>query len=200
MKWKNLKKRLLCAVMAGIMVFGGTMPLNAAISENSASYTGKTPKYIFLFIGDGMSYSQLSVTSAYLGAVRGKVQSMDLNVTRFPVTGSAATYDSTPFAPYSASTATSYATGKKTLSGVINMNEKKDQKYETITEKLKKQSGYKIGVISSVNLNPATPAAFYAHTGVPVPVFAMGTGQELFKGFYDNTKVYYNLRALTNVE
>ena len=35
--------------------------------------------------------------------------------------------------------------------------------YETIAEKLKAQLGYKIGVLSSVNLNHATPAAFYAH-------------------------------------
>ena len=34
--------------------------------------------------------------------------------------------------------------------------------YETITEKLKEQLGYKIGVISTVNLNHATPAAFCA--------------------------------------
>ena len=35
--------------------------------------------------------------------------------------------------------------------------------YETIAEKLHKQRGYKVGVISSVNIDHATPAAFYAH-------------------------------------
>ena len=35
--------------------------------------------------------------------------------------------------------------------------------YETISEKLHAQLGWKVGVISSVNLNHATPAAFYAH-------------------------------------
>ncbi|OAV64270.1 Alkaline phosphatase 4 precursor [Bacteroidales bacterium Barb6XT] len=29
----------------------------------------------------------------------------------------------------------------------------------------------------------------YSHTGVPVPVFAIGQGQELFNGYYDNTDV-----------
>ncbi|MCF8130586.1 MAG: alkaline phosphatase, partial [Deltaproteobacteria bacterium] len=29
----------------------------------------------------------------------------------------------------------------------------------------------------------------YSHTGVPVPVLAMGTGSTLFNGFYDNTDV-----------
>ena len=81
----------------------------------------------------------------------------------FPVMGSAQTYDSTSFAPDSASTATSIATGKKTWSGSINVSEDFSQTYETIAEKLKKQKDYKIGILSSVNLNHATPAAFYAH-------------------------------------
>ena len=29
----------------------------------------------------------------------------------------------------------------------------------------------------------------YSHTGIPVPVFAMGQCQELFNGYYDNTDV-----------
>lgn len=37
------------------------------------------------------------------------------------------------------------------------------ERFETIAEKLKRQLGYKVGVLTSVNLNHATPAAFYAH-------------------------------------
>ena len=37
------------------------------------------------------------------------------------------------------------------------------QKFETISEKLKSQKDYKIGIVTTVNLNHATPAAFYAH-------------------------------------
>ncbi|MDR1754646.1 MAG: alkaline phosphatase [Eubacterium sp.] len=40
----------------------------------------------------------------------------------------------------------------------------------------------------------------YAHTGLPVPVFAMGKGESLFEGFYDNTKVFNILKALTYVK
>ena len=58
---------------------------------------------------------------------------------------------------------TAIATGKKTWSGSINVSEDFSQTYETIAEKLKKQKDYKIGILSSVNLNHATPAAFYAH-------------------------------------
>ncbi len=43
------------------------------------------------------------------------------------------------------------------------MNEAKTEKYTTIAEQLKSEHGYKVGIVSSVNLNHATPAAFYAH-------------------------------------
>ena len=38
-----------------------------------------------------------------------------------------------------------------------------------------------------------------SHTGLPVPVFALGAGQEEFKGFYDNTEIYKKLAKLTKV-
>ena len=40
----------------------------------------------------------------------------------------------------------------------------------------------------------------YAHTGLPVEVFAMGSGQEQFEGYYDNTDIYNKMAALTGVE
>lgn len=123
------------------------------------------PKYIFLFIGDGMSYPQIQSASYYKGALgsNGGVETEALSFMNFPIVGSAQTYDSTSFCPDSASTATSISTGNKTYSGTINMDTTMTVSFETISEKLKKQLGYKIGVLSTVNLNHATPAAFYAH-------------------------------------
>ena len=40
----------------------------------------------------------------------------------------------------------------------------------------------------------------YAHTGLPVEVFAMGAGQDNFVGYYDNTDIYDKMAALTGVE
>lgn len=137
----------------------------AEIAEVVSKKGTEAPKYIFLFIGDGMSYPQIQTASYYLGAKasNGGVVSVPLSFMNFPVAGAAETYDSTSFAPDSASTATSIATGFKTYSGTINMDTTYTKKFETISEKLKKQLGYKIGIITSVNLNHATPAAFYAH-------------------------------------
>ena len=140
----------------------------------------QAPKYVFLFIGDGMSYPQIQSTSDFLGALNDEdywqaQPSLDdnqgaildgpeyLNFMNFEAAGSAVTYDSNSFAPDSASTATSIATGYKTYSGSINVDETGTVSYETIAEKLLDQKGWEIGVITSVNLNHATPAAFYAH-------------------------------------
>ena len=141
---------------------GVTTPVRAEGEE-----TLTAPKYVFLFIGDGMTYPQFQTASAFLSINADKDTILTtnemLNFMKFPVAGSATTYDSTSFCPDSASTATSIASGHKTYSGVLNMNEAKNKTYTTIAEALKSQMGYKIGIISTVNLNHATPAAFYAH-------------------------------------
>ena len=73
------------------------------------------------------------------------------------ITGACTTFDATSFCPDSASTATSLSTGYKTHSGTINMDVTKQVKYKTITEMVK-EKGYKVGVISSVSIDHATPA------------------------------------------
>lgn len=157
---------------------GAGIAFAAPDSENARVV--KAPKYVFLFIGDGMSYPQFQSASDYLGAMtdadymlaepslednQGAVLDgpVALNFMNFASVGSVVTYDSNSFAPDSASTATSISTGHKTYSGSINVDETATISYETITEKVHKQLGMKVGVVSSVNLNHATPAAFYAH-------------------------------------
>lgn len=181
-------KKIISVAAAGIMLVSAAGcstndVSNVASNEISAQMqTAKQPKYVFLFIGDGMSYPQFQATADYLGAKadsdydkaepsikreerNGAVLDgpKALNFMNFKTAGTAVTYDSCSFAPDSASTATSIATGHKTYSGMINVDETGSTKYETIAEKLHKEKDWKIGVISSVNLNHATPAAFYAH-------------------------------------
>ncbi len=195
-----MKKKIVSLTMASIMAAGmisgcgttantnvaETQATEPAAAETTAAVAAEeepaetaAPKYVFLFIGDGMSYPQIQLTNYFKSAnmveengetvaVDGKEKTVlksqnNLNMMNFPVAGSAQTYDSTSFAPDSASTATSIATGNKTWSGSINVSEDFTEEYETIAEKLKAQKDYKIGVISSVNINHATPAAFYAH-------------------------------------
>lgn len=203
--WKKIlvSVMVLAMLVPTITAFGNGSDNKAKASVSDQEVTIKTvvktkgakaPKYIFLFIGDGMSYPQVQATSYYLGttASDGKVAAEALNFMNFPIAGSAQTFDSTSFCPDSASTATSLATGFKTYSGTINMDTTMTISYETITEKLKKQLGYKIGIISSVNINHATPAAFYAHQASRNSYYEIGL--EMIKSGFD----YFAGGALKN--
>lgn len=218
----NLKK-ILCGTLGASLLLSSTAcsaapaqqaaPAASAVSqtqgqsENAAQtkQAAKAPKYVFLFIGDGMSYPQFQAASDYLGALDDPdyvkaLPSIDyekregelngpkrLNFMNFAVAGSAVTYDSCSFAPDSASTATSIATGYKTYSGMINVDLTGSTPYETIAEKLHSQKGWKVGIVSSVNLNHATPAAFYAHQASRNNYYEIGeelvnSGFEYFAG------------------
>ena len=193
-------KKFACGLMAGALA------LSATVGGVTAKADAASPKYVFLFIGDGMSYPQFQAASDYLGALADNDEEQALpsvkyddrngavldgpkalNFMNFPVAGSAVTYDACSFAPDSASTATSIATGRKTYSGMINVDITGAEEFETIAEKLHGQQGYKIGIISSVNLNHATPAAFYAHQASRNNYYEIGqelvdSGFEYFAG------------------
>lgn len=198
----TLALALTAASLAGCTSGATTGSNQNAVNADKMSQTQtvKTPKYVFLFIGDGMSYPQIQSTSDYLGALKDEdywqaEPSLDdnqgakldgpeyLNFMNFEAAGSAVTYDSNSFCPDSASTATSISTGHKTYSGTINMDETGTTAYETIAEQLKDQKNWEIGIISSVNLNHATPAAFYAHQASRNNYYEIG--QELIASDFD---------------
>jgi alkaline phosphatase len=51
-----------------------------------------------------------------------------------------------------------------------------------------------------VNSRSGLSFTTYSHTGLPVPVYTIGTGAEMFDGFYDNTGIYYKLAAITKIK
>ncbi len=175
-----MKKEFLRRVLAATMVVTTVMGLTACSTveekveevTTEAVSTGTSedaPKYVFMFIGDGMSHVQTQLANYYLDALANDpdadilVSEPRLSFMDFDAVGVTTTYDSTSFAPDSASTATSLATGEKTYSGTINMDETFTVAYEAITETVKQELGYKVGIVTSVTLNHATPAAYYAH-------------------------------------
>lgn len=151
---KKILSLLLCAAML--------LTSCAALAEEAVT---AAPKYVFMFIGDGQGLPQINATQYYLGTLANPDAAMPtpqaLSFTQFPYTGIMTTYDATSFCPDSASTATSMASGQKTLSGVINYNTELTEPFKLITE-YAKEAGKKIGVVTSVSLDHATPAAYYA--------------------------------------
>ncbi len=117
-------------------------------------------KYVFVFIGDGMT--QINLAEAFKHAIASKeVAIKKLGFTRFPVTGMQTTYDASSLITDSASAATAIASGNKTLSGVIKMDVGKTKSFKLISE-YAHEAGMKVGIVSNVSLDHATPAAFYA--------------------------------------
>ena len=126
------------------------------------------PKYIFYFIGDGMGIVQRTAAEIYLYSLQysttdysdlGKVQ---LTMTRFPVQGMATTYSEDSAITESAAAGTALASGYKTITDVVGMDASKTIEHRTIAE-MAHDAGMKVGIITSVSLDHATPACFYAH-------------------------------------
>ena len=127
-----------------------------------------TPKYIFYFIGDGMASVQIHAAEAYLAAlqekdeVAGSRKAKLLAMSNFPVQGMSTTFANNRLITGSAAAGTALACGMKTNIGVISMNAGATRPYTTVAE-LAKAKGMKVGIVSSVSIDHATPAVFYAH-------------------------------------
>lgn len=84
-----------------------------------------------------------------------------LQFTQFPIMGMQTTFDAYSLNTDSASAGTAFACGIKTKSGMINMSPNQSQKYKSIAE-LAHERGMKVGILSSVSIDHATPASYYA--------------------------------------
>ena len=114
-------------------------------------------KYIFLFIGDGMGYNQVQTASEALAADGRE----PLSFLDFPVQGSIKTNNVEGKVTDSAAAATAISTGQKTANGFLGLDSGKNR-IETIAETLR-NLGRKIGILTTVSLDHATPAGFFAH-------------------------------------
>ncbi len=139
-----------------------TSPAPLSTTDPDSEAAAAPPKYIFLFIGDGMSYAQIQTAQYYKGSDRGSISPSLLNFMQFPVTGTVTNYNVDSVIPDSASAGTSIACGVKTQNGVLGQTA--DGVSVPSIAELLQSSGKKIGIVTSVTLNNATPAAFYAHT------------------------------------
>ena len=157
---------LLCAAC------GGTNSEKA--QSNGAAANGQAPKYIFYFVGDGMSQPQITMAEKAISEPGFREQfnkqtcgiynhdGSALNLRKFPSVGLATTNAENRFITCSAAAATALATGNKTTINTISMNGDRTANLESIAEKAKK-AGMKVGVVTSVSIDHATPACFYAH-------------------------------------
>ena len=139
-------------------------------------------KYVFYFIGDGMGANQVLLSEMYRSAIQGqplgRVQTL---MTTFPYSGHASSYSATNGITDSAAAGTCLATGTKTRNGMLGLDAD-SARLTTIAEELKAQ-GWGIGIMTTVAIDHATPAAFYAH--VPNRDKYYKIGQQLPESNFD---------------
>ncbi len=122
-----------------------------------ADAKSNVPKYVFLFIGDGMSVPQ-RMTANEFSIITG---AGPLAMNTMPVTGMARTRSSNYLVTDSAAAGTAISCGVKTNNGSLGVDSSGNKLF-SCAEAAKKK-GLKVGIISSVMITHATPASFYAH-------------------------------------
>lgn len=125
---------------------------NQGANKTECTKPRKVKNVIFM-IGDGMGLNQLYAGMTANGGV--------LNIERCTHIGLAKTYSANSYITDSAAGGTALATGNKTNNGMIGMNS--DSVVVKSILEMAEESGLATGLIATVRITHATPAAFYAH-------------------------------------
>lgn len=170
-----------------------TIALVSTASEYDAQAKKKNDdkaKYIFLFIGDGMGMGQVNLTDSYLSYKAGQPGGQYLSFSNFPYLALCSTYSANRNITDSAAGGTAIACGAKTNNEHIGVGPD-GKNLESIAYTLKSE-GYNVGIMTTVPVNHATPAAFYGHNSSRYGYYdisreIVSSGFEFFggSGFYN---------------
>jgi len=159
-----LKRILKISARAWVLVwvlYSVLLPQHPARAE-VFPYKGPQPRFVFLFIGDGMGLAQRAAAESYLAAIQGRdLEQVRLEMNRFPNQALTTTRAVDRFIGGSAAAATALATGFNTRIGYLALDP--DHKPRATIAEMARDQGLKVGIVSTVSLDHATPAAFYAH-------------------------------------
>ena len=139
-------------------------------------------KYVFYFIGDGMGVNQVNGTEAYRAELEGRIGTVPLLFASFPYGAMVTTYSGTNGVTDSAASGTALSTGNKTKNGTLGLLADLQTPVYSVASKAK-DTGLRVGVATSVSIDHATPAAFYAH--VPERGMYYEIGKDLIKANFD---------------
>ena len=121
-----------------------------------------TAKYVFYFIGDGMGVNQVNCTETYLGALEGRIGIRPLLFASFPNVALVNTQSYTNGITDSAAGGTALSTGRKTYNQCVGLMPDSITPINSIAV-WAKNAGAAVGIATSVSVDHATPACFYAH-------------------------------------
>ena len=167
MDMKKYLVPILAALCASLTLFAQeanreiTAQLAESYAELQSTYTpdfkvdGTNAKVnnVILLIGDGMGHGAVNAAMYANGGA--------LTMTNLRTFGLVRTQSADNFTTDSAASGTAYSTGQKTNNGFVGMNPARES-IPNIPEYLT-PLGYACGVLSTDDLNGATPAVFFAH-------------------------------------
>lgn len=119
----------------------------------------EVPKYIFLYIGDGMGMGPVVAAETYNRTIL--KNDTPLTMMQMPVVGWCMTYSASDIITDSAAAGTALSTGHKTRNSMLGMDADSVNVQSVAVDLM--QKGYGIGIVTSCAPDDATPAAFYAH-------------------------------------
>ena len=119
------------------------------------------PKYVFYIIGDGMGINQVNGTEMFYGELTSKTGPLPLLFSKFPYTTFVSTYSANRGVTDSAAAGTALACGEKTNNNTIGVDADSLPIYSIAVAAQKKN--IPVGIITSGEIDDATPAAFFAH-------------------------------------
>jgi len=127
-----------------------------------STFAQKQPKYIFFMIGDGMGLNQVQAAEIYKASLDNKNTVYPTVFSQFPYATFATSHSQSHGVTDSGAGGTALAVGYKTKNGVIAMDRAGVKAYKSIAY-LAKEKGMKVGITTSVSIDHATPASFYAN-------------------------------------
>lgn len=141
-------------------------------------------KYVFYFIGDGMGMVQAQLADEYIKSQYGR--DSGLSFITFPYRSFVTTYAQNRYITCSAAGGTALANGQKSSINTIGKNADRTCEYRSVIASAH-TFGMKTGIISSVFINHATPACFYAHSNdrnnmYEIAMQIPGSGVDFFAG------------------
>lgn len=131
----------------------GVTPQGAYTPSFETDGTDKAPLNVILMIGDGMGLAHVATAMYANGGC--------LTLTNLKTCGWVRTSSADKFTTDSAASGTAYATGEKTHNSAVGVDVD-DRPLANLPEKLDK-AGIVSGIVTTDNLDGATPSAFFAH-------------------------------------
>ena len=119
------------------------------------------PKYVFYIIGDGMGVNEVNATELFYGELAGRQGPERLLFSQFPHSAFVNTGSASSDITDSAAAGTALACGVKSRNKMVGVDADSVPVYSIAVKA--QQQGAAVGIVTSSEIDDATPGAFYAH-------------------------------------